>query len=182
MSLQLDIDYMNEAQYRVAADTLCLEKQATLTIPAGETNVSLPDDVITIRSLVQGTTLLNEITTRDIVTLQSAVSLVDVSDRTSYALVGRTLHVTPAPSQPLVLSIIYTARPAPYQSNHDLETLGESKVLVERLVAAMRLQDDGQPERAASELYGYSKDARRQRLQGATTGPSRMLTLAYDKL
>ena len=182
MGTQLDVDYTNEAQMRVAAQTLLLEKKAVVTVPSGSRTVAIADDIVRITAAFAGTTRLESMTTDEMICELSAVYETNVSSTPMWALIGRTFYLTPAPSTDYRVTIIYAARPAAYESDQPLEVQGEAENLVERLVAAYRLIDDGQPERGAAELHSYEEDARLYqgvaRSRGGT--PRRMLVPGYD--
>jgi len=179
---QIDVDYVNEAQMRVCADTLLLEKKTTFTIPANQRSASLPTDVVRVYAVYQGAFRLDQLMVDEMVCETSAAYETNVSQRSVWAVIGDQFTVTPIPKTDLSVTIIYAARSAPYQSDSELEVTDEAENLVERLVSSYKLQDDGQPERAAAELQSYESDARlyKNHARSRSGAPRRMLTPGYD--
>jgi hypothetical protein len=179
---QLDVDYVNEAQKRVCADTLLLEKKANLTFTPGNRTSLLAEDVIRITAAYAGVSRLDMVTTDEMVCETSATNETNVSETPRWAVIGGSFYLTQIPTQTYTVTIIYTARSADYESDVPLEVTGEAENLVERLAAAYKLLDDGQPERSAAELQTYETDVRLYRRLARSRGgtPRRWLTAAWD--
>jgi hypothetical protein len=167
VDLQREVDYTNQAQMRVTADTGILEEVASLTVPAGA-GVLLPAVVIRLRSVVQGAVELPRRSPRDYLASLSANWTAPAI--ISYTIIGRTLYLTPSPSLDTDLVITYTRRSAETSSDDSLEVSGEYARVCERLVGAYALLDDGQPELAAQALSDYDADVQRLRLRAQRRG------------
>jgi hypothetical protein len=162
---QTEVDYINSAQLRVAADTRVLKKKATLSVPAGSTTLALPIEVIRLEGLYNGTDPLVQVTISDylgVVTQDITSFSLDV---VVFCVVGRTLYLFPSFTAATSLTAFYSYRPATIDSGSTLELTGQAERLVERLASAYALLDDGQPEVAQSELAAYLTDAGRLRRQ-----------------
>ncbi len=181
---QLELDYAQAAQYRVTADTLVLEKQTTLLVPAESESVPLPDEVIRISAMF--TDAGNEVlpaTTMDYLLMRTGGNPPPVTsfflNRTIFVVIGRTLYVWPAPPVDTTFTVIYSYRSTVITSASPLEVSGIAARLVGRLAEAYALFDDGQPELAQAELGAYIKDAARvKRLHRRSEGRGSMLLLA----
>jgi hypothetical protein len=159
---QQELDYTQAAQYRVAADTLALVKQATLTAPAGAASVTLPSDVLRLLAVATSDgSLLNPTTIREFLSIKTLEATEQGPSNSLFVVVGRDLMLWPTPGTDLTLTITYSYRPAAITSASTLEVTGLGARLVERLAASYSLLDDGQPELAQSELGDYQKDASR---------------------
>lgn len=160
---QSEIDYVQAAQQRAAADTGLLEKRATVTVLAGDTSVVLPDEVLQIEAVYNGATALQLIPTVEYMRLATGTPIT-ISDTPLYnyfVVVARTLYVWPSSGQDIELTLYYSFRPAAITSSSTFELTGSAKRLVERLASAYMLFDDGQPELGQQELVAYQTDAKR---------------------
>lgn len=168
MDTQRVVDYTNDCQKRVTAQTGILETAASLVVPAGPGGVALPAVVVSLYSVKSGTDEVARLTARDYVQLVSQASSVPAT--ICYTLLGRTLYLLPAPSVDTTLTIIYAKRSDEITSGSQLEVTGEYERVVERLVGAYALLDDGQPELAAHALADYDADIARLRLRAQRRG------------
>lgn len=157
LSLQDRLDYMADAQARVAADTLCLTKTATLTIPTTG-RVELPDDLVALRAVYVGAVNVLEASTRSLLTfLSSGHALAEPA----WGVIGRTFYYAPLPADSLVLTIIYHYRPAQLTSASELEVSGQYDLLVKDLTAASAALDTGETEVAIAQTAEYEVEAAR---------------------
>lgn len=178
---QVELDYMQAAQKRVAADTTLLEKRADVTVMLGATSVTLPVEVLELEAVYIGSnacTLIPTVEYLRIVT-GSPILASDTPTSTFYVVIGRDLHIWPAPAAGVTLTLFYTYRPADITSTGSFEFVGYAKRLIERLTTAYMLFDDGQPELGQQELVLYQKDAQRlKRRNAAAQGTGGQLSLA----
>ncbi len=164
VSPQMELDYIESAHQRVAADTELLEKRATVTILAGQSSVALDPEVISVSSVFNGSQPLTLIPTVEYMRLVTGanVAISDPPLRAFFVIVSRTLYVWPLVSgTDVTLTLFYTYRPAAITDASTLELVGNAKRLVERLTSAYILYDDGQPEVGQQELISYQNDAKR---------------------
>ena len=179
LTTQIEVDYMQAACQRVAADTMLLEKRAVVTIPVGETSVTLPAEVISISAVFNGNQPLTLLPTVEYMRLTtgSPITISDQPLRAFFVVVSRTLYIWPTVSGESVdLTLFYTYRPADITSTSTFEFVGYAKRLIERLTSAYILFDDGQPELGQQELVAYQTDAKRvaRRNRGAQGGGGRL--------
>lgn len=168
MDTQQQVDYTNDCQQRVSAQTGVLETSAPLTVPAGTAGVQLPDEVVALYAVASGADELPRLSAVDYLRYRSAsLSLANV---VAWTLIGRTLYLLPNPSAATVLTLIYAKRSATIDSGSSLEVVGEYARVVERLVGSYALLDDGQPELAARALADYDADLQRLRLRAVRRG------------
>lgn len=161
---QQELDYMNAAQKRLSADLRILEKRTTLTIPATVGTSVLPDEVIELTALYLDEMPLVPMTREQYLELaDDAGTGTSISDLLMYAVIGRTLYFWPKPITATTLTAIYSYRAATMDSADEFELTGEAERVLERLVAAFKLMDDGQPELAQTELANYQEDVLRIR-------------------
>jgi hypothetical protein len=160
---QTELDYIQAAQLRVAADTRVLKKKATLTAAAGATTIALPDEVIRLEGLYNGSHALMPVGTSDYMVIVTGGGAGWSPAIVCFTVVGRTLNIFPAFSVATDLTAFYSYRPATIDSGATLELSGRAERLVERLASAYALLDDGQPEVGQSELAAYLTDAGRLR-------------------
>ena len=172
---QESIDHIEAAQQRVAAETRILVKRATLTITGS--SVALPDELVRIEGIYDGTQPLTQFGVPDYLGIVSG-SVVDPTDDTDFGflIIGRTLYVWPAPTKPKDLTVIYSYRPSSVSSDTALTLTGVAERLVERVASAYQLLDDGQPELGQQELSDYVDAAKqlRRRDRGGTGPRSRL--------
>lgn len=169
MATQQDVDYVNDCQRRVCADTGVLEKRATLVVPAAAVSVALPTDARQILAIFDGQTRLPSI--NPVEYMRSTTGAAVRSSARAWCVIGRTLYLTPTAPEDHTLTLFYAQRPADATSATTLEVTGEFERLVERLVGASVLLDDGQPELAQNELSAYDRDVARLRYRAvARTG------------
>ncbi len=164
LTTQIEVDYMQAACQRVAADTMLLEKRAVVTIPVGETSVTLPAEVISVEAVFNGNQPLTLIPTVEYMRLATGanVAISEAPLRAFFVIVARTLYVWPTVSGESVdLTLFYKYRPADISSTATFEFVGNAKRLIERLASAYVLFDDGQPELGQAELVSYQTDAKR---------------------
>ncbi len=183
MSTQSDINYGDDAQRRVAADTLTYQKKATLVVP--DTGfVSLPTDLIVIDGIYKDeTTELDYATSDDLLAFLSSGSTQSPSNAVCASIVGRTLYVFPTPSEDLTLTLVYRARPVVWQSNHDFVLSGPYETLIDQLVQADLLLDNGQTTVAQAMLAQYDQTAGvMRRRAGAKPGTSGRLRRVGQRL
>ena len=175
------VDYSNAAQYRVVADTRCLTKVFTLTVAAGQELYGLPDDVISLLAVLDGSASLTYLSAFEALRLSTAPNFMLVPQTRFYA-VGRTIGILPVPVEAHTYQIYYEARPVPLTSATELEVTGDFERAVERLVQAMKLEDDGQPELAAEEKAGYQQDLMRLRRRAVEPSPDRGRVIGFDEV
>jgi len=179
MTLQQDaLDYSNEAQYRVCADTRVLRKRTTLAIVSGTQTYSLPNDVIALLAVLDP-----EGEPVPFLTLDDALAgLTAPTDlaTTAYYMIGTSLGVLPMPTAAVTWTLYYEARPAPLTSASPFELDGDYELLIDRLVQAMKLADDGQPELAAEEQGFYDIDRNRLRRRDAREPRGRVRLAMFD--
>ena len=162
LSPQLAIDYRNDAQKRVGADTLALALKATIALTEGTATYALPADLVEFDGIYDGSTRLDALSATEL--LGALSGAVFVGPR-SYAIVGTTLYVLPTPTAAGELTLMYRARPPDVTSDAGVSLAGEAADLAARLAEASQLLDGGQPELAVNELARYEQDARRLRRQ-----------------
>ena len=160
---------MNDCQHRLTAETGILEARGTITVPAGDAGALLDPVIVSLAAVVQGDTPLARISPKDYLSIRSGG---DGPVPVCYAVVGRTLYLTPTPSVDTILSLLYAARSGEFNSSTNLEVTGEYARVTERLVGAYTLLDDGQPELAARALADYQADVQRLRLRARRRGVS----------
>lgn len=174
-SAQDAVDYINEAQMRVCGDTRLLIKRGTLTITSGTATYTLPSDVIDLRSVQDVTGQeVGFIRILDLLALQSGAA--GPTQQSGYYTISNTIGFWPTPTADATITIFYEARPAPFQSDSSIELTGDAERLVDRLVAQMKLADDGQPELAAAEFSFYQVEMNRVRARPRRQQPDRILT------
>lgn len=180
ITTQIELDYMQAANQRVAADSQILQKRATLTLAAGSVTVGLPAEVVRLEALYQDTTPIDPIGVVEYMRLASGADAEIVESNARFALIGRTLYLWPgAPSSDTALTAIYSYRPATIDSGSTFELTGSAERLIERLVSSQVLIDDGQPELGQQELASYQVDlARLKRKTRRAEGGGRILRLA----
>ena len=97
----------------------------------------------------------------------------------AFASVGRTLYLYPTSATAATLTAFYSYRPATIDTGSTFELLGTAERLIERLVSAYVLMDDGQPELSQAELAAYMIDAGRvKRRDRRSIGHGHSLLLA----
>lgn len=159
VSLQDRLDYMADAQARVAADTLCLTKTATLVVP-GSGEVPLPDDLIALRAVYAGKTPIPEADTHSLALFLAAHGSGSILEG-AWGVLGRTLYYAPRPVVPLTLTIIYHHRPAPLTSVSELELPGQYDLLAKDLSTATVAMDTGETEVAIAQQQEYEVERAR---------------------
>jgi hypothetical protein len=168
------VDYANEAQMRVVADTRILIKRTTLAVTAGTAEYPLADDVIMLRSLIDanGREVTN-LSMFDVLRLKSGP--LDPTSAGFYTI-GQTIGFYPTPATDGAYTVFYEARPAPFTSSSSFEVTGDAERLIDQLVAQMKLADDGQPELANNELAFYLVEMPRIRGRLRRQPPDRVVT------
>jgi hypothetical protein len=171
---QFVLDYQNDAQQRVAADTLALMRFATLTtLPSGVAD--LPSDLVRLVEVsIDGGTVTRYDRVDEFLDV-AAGHTTAVWPR--YAVVGHLLYLHPAGVQSV--HVTYYARPQPARSSVELEVAGEYDDLVKRLMDASKTLDRCEPEMSMYLLSEYDADAARLRAvsQGAGTSGSTRIRL-----
>jgi hypothetical protein len=168
------VDYANEAQMRVVADTRILIKRTTLNVTAGTAEYPLASDVIMLRSLIDanGSEVTN-LSMFDVLSLKSGP--LDPTSAGFYTI-GQTIGFYPTPAVDGAYTVFYEARPAPFTSSSSFEVTGDAERLIDQLVAQMKLADDGQPELANNELAFYLVEMPRIRGRRRRQPPDRVVT------
>ena len=164
ITTQTELDYMQAAYQRAAADIRALEKKTTLTLSAGAASLTLPAEVVRIEAIFNGTGAVSQIPTVEYMRLASG-STVTLSDSTGqfFCVIARTVYFWPTVGVDTPLTFFYSYRPADLDSSASFALVGPAKRLLERLASGYSLLDDGQPELAQAELLSYQKDAKRLR-------------------
>jgi len=194
-SSQMEYDYIDDAQKRVSAETLAIEKEISFPlVPNGSytgdqaaadlgwsQGYLLPDDLVHLRGIFNGTTPLEELTTAELLGTISGSSTSYLGPQ-GYLVVGRFLHVLPTAPADTVLTISYWARTADLVDVDTLELTGQEARLVEDLAQSYAYLDGGQPEVGVSEISRVEIDmARTKRVNRGRSGlPSRMLVVGVD--
>jgi hypothetical protein len=169
------LDYSNDAQMRVAVDTRSLQRRITLTLVAGTAEYELDDTVVSVLSVLDSAG-------DPIAPLQAddALTLISGGDNTGavtitgyYMLEPGTIGFYPAPDTADTVQLYYYARPDELTSASAFEISGDAEALIERLVLAMRMDDDGQLEWAAYQESLYESEASRLRRLRVDEQPSR---------
>jgi hypothetical protein len=195
MASQLELDYLDDAQKRVSAETLAIQREVSfpLVANAGYTadqaaadlgwsqGFLLPDDLVYLRGIFNATTPLEELTAAELLGTISGSSTSYVGPQ-GYLVVGRFLHVIPTPPAGTTLTLTYWARANDLPDTLVLELTGQEARLTEDLVQAYTYLDGGQPEVGVSELSRVEIDmARTKRVNRGRSGfPSRMLVAGVD--
>ena len=159
ITTQIELDYVQAANQRVSSDTLVLTKKTTLNLAADASTLALPPELIRLEALYIGSKTVPEVSAVDYMRLVTGAVL--NGSELAFATVGRTLYVYPTSAQAVELTVFYSYRPAPIDSGSTFELTGVAERLVERLVSAYVLMDDGQPELSQAELAAYMIDAGR---------------------
>jgi hypothetical protein len=162
------VDYTNDCQKRVTAQTGILGTALTVTVPSGTGGLLLPTNLVQLYSVKSGVDEVPAIAARDYVRSVSLGSSVPATQ--CHAVIGRTLYLLPSPSVDTDVTLIYAKRSDDIDSGTQLEVSGEYERACERLVGAYILLDDGQPELAARSLADYDADIARLRLRAQRRG------------
>lgn len=182
LDAQWTLDYADSAQKQIAALTLSIEERTTIEVTTSGV-ADLPANVLQVEALYVGTERLPRITTDDMLGFLTGGTGAWVGE-SSFVIVGRELHVLPVPSETVELTMIARVRPADMTIGDQFQLTGEQKDLTQRLVGAMILLDDGEPEVAVEQLQIVLQDA--QRLRVAQTrrsgGPKRIRTARWDRI
>jgi hypothetical protein len=180
-SAQDAVDYSNQAQFRVVADTLCITKSLTLSTVADQQLYELPADVISLITVLDGPNgALPYISPGEALVLSTRSNVVDFQGPRFFTI-GRLIGIYPVPTSVYSYTLWYSARPTPLTSATELEVVGDFERAVERLVQAMKLEDDGQPELAAEEKANYQLDLARLRREAALPGPAQARVIGFDQ-
>lgn len=172
---QAQLDLFDRAQAKVAADSEALVASAILPYPAGSNPVSLPADVVRLRGVWISTTRVPLLTTEQGLAVLSGG---DAPSSPAHFVIGRSLYLLPAPTATTALTLLYIRRPNALASTSSAATLeldGDYALLVERVRRWWELADDGQPERAESNMGYY--DVELPRLRRRRGGRERRRTL-----
>lgn len=177
---QQQVEYIDQAQKRITADGRMLVKKTTLTT-ANLASVTLPADLVELKALLFGGTPAEPISTGDYLSfLTGDLSTATVTQSViQYAIIGRTLYFWGTPV--VDATIVYVYRSATIDSSSTFQVTGEWERLMERLVGANILLDDGQPELALAELEQYAIDTTRLRRRDIS-GSGRTSRIAIDRL
>lgn len=177
---QQQIEYIDQAQKRLTADGRMLEKKTTLAT-ANLASIALPSDLIELKALLFNGTPAEAIAWNDYLSFATGdLSTAAVEQSViQYAVVGRTLYFWGTPT--VNATIVYTYRSPTIDSSSTFLVTGEWERVMERLVAANVLLDDGQPELALAELEQYAKDVTRLRRR-YTAGSGRTTRIPIDRL
>lgn len=159
------LDYSNDAQIRVSADTRLLRKRGTISVVAGVQSYTVPDDVIEILAVYDGQTSIPPIIADDALELISADGATSTQGLVCYALETRKLGFLPTPTEDFTADILYIARTEALTSDDEFELEGSFETLIEHLTLSTRLDDDGQPELATYEYQFYLAEVARLRRQ-----------------
>ena len=181
---QGDLNYINYCQMRATADLRVVEVKTTLTASAATNTVALPDDVVRVTGLFINGLALTRMQEQDYLRLSSSsLTTADTGAAILYLILGRTLYIWPKPDSTTTVDIFYSKRSQQIDSSADLDVTGEAERLVERLVAAYKLIDDGQPELGQAELAMYLRDVvkiRRRYVRGKGV-PQRFHVAGYRR-
>lgn len=159
---------------RVAVETRALSKRADLPLSQGVGEYQMSGDVVKILAVLDsGGNPLAPIQTDD------ALSIISSGDpfgnvQGYYSLVPGVIGLLPTPSGDGSVTIYYQARPAVLDSDDEFELTGEYENLIEKLMLAYRLDDDGQPELAQEHQSYYLTDMGRLRRLRSDEQPSRV--------
>jgi len=179
-SAQDAVDYSNQAQYRVVADTRCLTATLDLVTVPGQQLYEMPSLVIDLITILDGANALPYVSPHDGLTMASRVDVVDLGGPRFFT-VGRLLGIYPTPTEVHTYTVWYHTRPAALTSDAELEVTGDFELAVERLVQAMKLEDDGQPELAAEEKANYLLDLTHLRRQATLPTPAQGRVIGFDQ-
>ena len=170
LSSQDQVDYVNVAQQRVAADTLALETKTTLDLTADVYVYELPADLVELEGIYNDAIPLDDLTMDELMTTLSGVGASNYLGPQGYAIVGRSLYVLPIPAGADTLTIVYYQRPPPFTSEDDLSVDGSEMELVEALFDGYVAFDRGETEVGSSIMGRYMADA--QRVRAINRGPA----------
>jgi len=175
------LDYSNDAQFRVAYDTRCLVKKATLTVQAGVGTYNLAADVIELLAVLATDGDLTYLNLDDAMTLLTTpADSQPFTFETGYYVVGTVIGFFPVPTAAATYTLVYQARPAQLTSNTEFEVGGDFELLLDRLVQAMKLDDDGQPGLAAEEQGFYDVEMPRLRNRVGREPRGRASVVGFD--
>lgn len=171
MSSQTLTNYVDDAQRRVAADTLCYQKKGQIVVDLNGIT-ELDPEVIRIEGLFHGATRLTAGSEDDLLCWLSGGQQI-TGTQINYTFIGRLLYVWPRPTELMLLTAIYKARPPAAASDAELSIGGQFEDMVDRLVRATVMLDTGQTNAAAAALDEYATQAARlRRRAGAKPGYS----------
>jgi hypothetical protein len=162
---QRQVDYTNDAQRRVTAESEILVTTLSLTVPAGDVGGLLDPSVVRVLAAFNGTTEQVRMTPGGYIRARSGGDALSTDTDALYTIIGRHLYLLPVPTADTVLTLICSIRSHDYTSAAALEVGGEYARVVERLAAAYALLDDGQPELAQQAMADYEADMQRLRLR-----------------
>ncbi len=174
------LDYSNDAQYRIAASLRNLRKRTTIDVQIGTSEYALPDDVIDLRGVYDGQTLIQPIVLDQVMEMLSGTASVEAGI-VCYTVEPGTLGFIPTPTEAFTATIYYTARPAQLDSAADFELSGDAETLMEHVVLGDRLDDDRQPELAANERNYVDTEAQRLKRLRLPEAPGRIPVSAYSQ-
>ncbi len=166
---QRHVDLTSDCQRRVAAETGILQSAAMLVVPAGTAGVQLDPVVVRLLAVTTGNVEVLPMRAADYLRDRSGGFAFEPT-QAAYALIGRTLYLSPDPSVDTTLTIVYTQRTVDLDETLTLELTGGYARLCEQLVGAYALLDDGQPELAAQGLADYQAELQRLRLHAQRVG------------
>jgi len=170
VSTQPIVNYTDDAQRRVACDTLCIQRKATLTMPTTG-YVQLPAEVVRIEGIYLGTEQLQRASEDSLMEFLSAGSVGSQTSVAFYSIVGRRVYLIPTPSEEQTITLVYKSRPVTWQSDRALEVTGPFESLVDQLVQVTMQVDSGQTRLAADGMQTYQVEAGRlRRKAGAKPG------------
>ena len=169
------LDYSNDAQMRVAVDTRALQRRGTLDLIENTSEYQLDATVVKVLSVLDSDNQpIPPLQTDDALTLLSGSNIGATTITGYYMLEPGMIGFIPAPTEAGTVTIYYYARPAELTSDASFELVGDAEALIERLVLAARMDDDGQIEWAAYQESLYESEASRLRRLRPDEQPSRM--------
>lgn len=174
------LDYSNDAQFRVAADTRYLRDKQDIDVEAGQQVYDIPSDVIQILAVYNDKTSIPPIILDD--ALEIISGSISTSQLVCYTLETQKLGFLPTPTEDFTATLYYIARPEPLNSGEEFTFEGSFETLIEHLALASRLDDDGQPELATYELQFYQAEVQKLHKQRVSEQRQRLATIAYGQL
>jgi hypothetical protein len=138
--------WVNDAQREIAVNNSLLQTIATSSIVAGNSQFSLPPDLLTLHSVILEGRKLNEISSKDI---EEYFADTSVGEPHSFWVWGSKLHLAPTPASSITngLVLYYTRIPVAVTTVGDTPELSQQyhNRIVEYCIAqAMELDDNSQ--------------------------------------
>lgn len=173
------LDYSNDAQFRVAADTRYLRDKQDIQVVAGTQVYDIPSDVIEILAVYNGKTIIPPIIS------DSALEIISGSISTSqlvcFTVETQRLGFLPTPTEDFTATLYYIARPEPLTSGDEFTFEGSFETLIEHLALHSRLDDDGQPELATYEFQFYTTEQQKLHRQRVSEQRQRLAAMGYGQ-